>query len=114
MGYKPVRRDLTLYKGQTYSQNIYFKYKATKEPIPLDGITAKAKVRPSNNSNILIAELVCTVYAAEGKVNLSLTDEVTALIPDGIFAWDLKMTDESGNVAYYIKGKFLVDGRVTE
>lgn len=114
MGYKPVRRDLTLYKGQTYSQNIYFKYKQTHDPIPLDGITAKAKIRPSNNSTILIAEFDCTVYASEGKVNLSLDTGTTALIPDGIYAWDLKMTDESGNVAYYVKGKVIVDGRVTE
>lgn len=114
MGYKPVRRDLHCYKGQTYSQNIYFKYKTTKEPIPLDGITARAQIRPSDNSKILIAEFACTVYAAEGKVNLSLDDATTALIPDGIYAWDLKMTDESGNVAYYVKGQYLVDGRVTE
>lgn len=111
---KPIRRDLTLWKGQTYSQNIWFTYETTKQPIPLDGITAKAEIRPSYNSKVLIATLICTVYANEGKVNLALDAETTAAIAPGIYAWDLKMTDQSGQVAYYIEGKFIVDGRVTE
>lgn len=109
----PVRHDLTLYKGQTYSQNIYFEYEDSGDPIPLDGITAKAQVRPSLNSQKLTAEMLCTVYAEEGKVNLALDPEITAAIPNGFYAWDLKMTDEHGDVAYYIVGKFIVGGRVT-
>lgn len=110
----PIRHDLTCYKGQTYSQNIRFTYKSTGEPIPLDGITAKAQIRPSQNSAILTEDLTCVVYPSEGKVSLSLTQEQTASIPKGFYAWDLKMTDASGDVAYYIEGKFIVTGRVTE
>ena len=110
----PIRHDLTCYKGQTYSQNIYFRYKETHQPIPLDGISAEAQIRPSQNSPILTADLICTVYASEGKVNLSLPPETTAEIPNGFYEWDLKMTDESGDVAYYVKGKYVVTGRVTE
>lgn len=110
---KPIKHDLTLYKGQTYCQNIYFEYD-DGTPIPLDGITARSQVRQFKNSKRLNAEFVCTVYGSEGKVNLWLDPEITAVIPVGKYAWDLKMTDESGNVAYYIEGDFIVDGRVTE
>ena len=108
----PIRHDLTLYKGQTYNQNIRFKA-ADGQPIPLDGITAKAQVRPSLNSQKLTVEMNCTVYPSEGKVNLSLDPVVTAALEPDIYAWDLKMTDENDNVAYYVKGQFIVSGRVT-
>ena len=110
----PVEHDLTLYKGQTYSQNITFKYKATGQPIPLDGITAAAQIRPEPNSAQLIAAMACTVYPSEGLVNLALDTEITAAIIPGCYAWDLKLTDGSGKIAYYIEGKFIVRGRVTE
>ena len=109
----PPRHDLTLYKGQSFSQPIVFKYKKTKEPVPLTGITAKAEIRPSFNSEILIAEFDIAMTPAEGRVVLSLDPETSASIADGFYEWDLKMTDENDDVAYYVRGQFIVTGRVT-
>ena len=113
MATQPIRQDLTCYKGQTYSQNIYFQYKATHQPIPLDGITGKSQIRPSDNSQTLTAEFTITIYAEEGKVNLSLDAETTAAIAPGSYAYDLKFTDSSDRIGYWIKGQFIVNGRVT-
>ena len=43
-----------------------------------------------------------------------LLGKETANLTPGVNLWDLKLTDEAGNVAYYICGKFVVEGRITE
>lgn len=111
---KPIRQDLYCYKGQTYSQNIYFTYRATKTIKPLTGITAEAEVRPSPNSTTLTATLTCSVYANEGRINLAMDATTTAGLNPGTYAWDLKATNADQEVEYYLCGKFIVDGRVTE
>ena len=110
---KPFRHDLTCYKGQTYDQNIFFRYKKTKAPVDLSGISAKAQVRPSPNSAYLTTSIHCTVYAEEGKINLALDADESALLKPGFYAWDLQMTDDTGVVVYSIEGQFIVTGRVT-
>lgn len=108
----PVEHNLHCYKGQTFTQGIRFK--ANGEPIPLDGITAKAQIRPAENDPCLTAEFAVTVYAEEGRVILGLSPEETAELTPGVRLWDMKMTDGSGDVAYYVYGKFIIKGRVTE
>ena len=108
---EPVRQDLTCYKGQTYSQDLYFK--KNKQVLPLTGITAKSQIRPSENSAILTAEFQVTVYDSAGMVTLFLSDEVTAAIAPGSYAYDLKFVDGNEIVKYWVKGQFIVTGRVT-
>ena len=117
----PVRYDLSCYKGQSYCQPLYFKQKQTdpqtgKEILvtyPLTGWVAKAEIRPSENSPVLTAEMVVNVTEADGLISLALTDEQTAQIPMGVYHWDI-YTVHNGKKQYWIKGKFIVTGRVTE
>lgn len=109
---KPAEHTLYCYKGQTYQQNFYFKQ--NKQPIDLTGITARAQIRPAENDEKLIAAFDVSVVGSQGKVTLRLSDEVTAAICPGKYFWDLRMEDSEGEVAYYIAGAFIVNGRVTE
>lgn len=109
---KPAEHNLYCYKGQTYSQNCYFKQ--NKQPIDLSGITATAQIRPAENDPDLTAAFDVTVEGSTGKVTLRLSDEVTAALCPGVYFWDLRMEDAQGEVGYYIKGKFIVSGRVTK
>ena len=106
----PARHDLHCYKGQTYKQNLYFKSKGV--PVDLTGVTAKAQIRPEENSETLTAAFSVMVTGADGKISLGLTDEVTAALRDGVYFWDLKISGAQG-VRYWIRGKFIVEGRVT-
>ena len=107
----PVKKDLFCYRGQTWTQNIYFKQH--DEPIDLTGVTFRSQVRPEENSETLSAEFTVHVDGAAGKVSLVLPDSVTAAFLDGVYYWDLKATDD-GEVKYWVRGKFIVSGRVTE
>lgn len=106
----PARHDLHCYKGQTYEQNLYFKSKG--QPVDLTGVTAKAQIRPAENSETLTAAFAVTVTGADGKVSLALTDEQTAALRDGVYFWDLQISGTKG-IRYWVRGKFILEGRVT-
>ena len=108
---QPIKADLKCYRGQTFRQNIYFKRGGV--PIDLTGVTAKAQIRPSENSNILTAEFECAVEGERGRITLILSADKTAGIKAGTYLYDLKVTDGEGIVGYWVKGKFAVNGRVT-
>lgn len=108
----PVYHDLYCYRGQTFRQSLYFKENGS--PIDLTGNTFKAEVRPMENSPILTAEMNVTLWAKDGTVVLMIPAEVTATFQKGFGYWDLKATDEHGDVQYWIKGKFIVNGRITQ
>lgn len=108
----PVNQDLYCYKGQTFSQNLYFKQSG--HPYDLTNYTVKSQVRPSENSKTLIAEFDCSIDTELGRISLYLSNETTAALPDGAYAWDLKTIDGNDAVKYWVRGKFIVSGRVTE
>ena len=110
---QPIKQDLKCYKGQTFRQNFYFKENG--ETLALGNMTAKSQIRPNENSNKLTAEFTCSIVPEEGMVCLYIPSDTTANIPSGNYAWDLKMVNSENNeVDYYIRGKFIVEGRVTE
>lgn len=107
----PKEHDLYCYCGETWSQNVSFKQSG--EPMDLTGITAKAQIRPSENSPTLSAEMGCSVLGSEGKIILGLTAEQTAQLRPGSYRYDLQVTKNT-EVQYYICGKFIVRGSVTK
>ena len=108
----PVEQNLICYRGQSFEQNIYFKQNG--QPIDLSLMVPKSQIRPSKNNRMLTAEFTCIVDGPTGKLTLILDSAITASIPKGTYEWDLKMKDGNDKVKYWIKGKFIVDGRVTE
>lgn len=112
---QPVRYDLQIYKGQTWEQSFTFKTAGTTPtPIDLTGATVRAQIRPSDNSQILTAEFTVSNEGTSGVVYLALTSEITATLPVGTQAWDLKVTDANDVVNYWVKGNVIITGRVTE
>lgn len=106
----PVTHDLKCYRGQTWTQDIYLK--SHGEAIDLTGAEVKAQIRPADNSTTLTAEMTCTAFAGEGKITLALDAETTSALNNGIFEYDVRVTQDDV-VTYYIAGKFVVKGRVT-
>lgn len=108
----PKEHDLYCYRGETWKKTLYFEI--GDQPLDLSGMSFKAQIRPSQNNTILTAEIYCIVNAAEGKLVLALPAEITSKITVGTYYYDVKMTNESGEVTYYIFGKFIVKGHVTK
>ena len=108
----PVEHDLYCYRGQSWKQPLYFEI--SDQPLDLSGTIVKAQIRPSENNTVLTAEMNCAIYAGEGKLVLSLSSEETAKIIPGVYRYDVMVTDDLGEVTYYIFGKFIMKGRVTK
>ena len=109
-----ARYDIIIKRGETYCQDAVFRDKATKEPLDLTGLKGEAQVRPSEESDTLIAEIYCDIFPEDGYMQLSLDKTKTAEIEPGFYTWDMKLTDEAtDNVAYEIEGNFIVKGRST-
>lgn len=108
----PENADLKLYRGQTWDQDLIIERNGAA--VDLTGCTAKAQVRKSWNNSTMIAEMTCTISAAEGKITLGIDAETSAAIVPGRYVYDVKCTDSSNVVTYYITGDFIVNGRSTE
>lgn len=108
----PLEYDLKCYRGQTWEQALYIKDKQG-QAIDLTGASARAQVRPTDNSETLTAEMTCSITASLGRISLGLSADVTGAIKDGVYMYDLRVVSADMRVTYYLHGKFVVRGRVT-
>lgn len=105
------KQDFRIKRGETFSKDIYFK--SNKEPFNLMEYTAKSQIRPSVESENLIAEIECTINPEKGVVHLELSKEQTYQIPAGNYFYDLCLTKNKINT-YYLQGRFIVVKYITE
>lgn len=107
----PANHDLTIYRDRDFTQTFYFK--SLGVAMDLTGYTGKAEIRENKDAADLIVAFQVTIDPLIGSVALSLTDTQTMLIPDGVSAWDLVLTDPHGLRQSYLEGQVKVVGTVT-
>ena len=105
------KQDFTVKRGETFSKDIYFKN--NDKPFDLAEYTAKSQIRPSVESEELIAEIECSIYPEEGIVHLELSKDTTYSIPAGNYFYDLCLSKDEINI-YYLQGRFIVTKYITE
>jgi hypothetical protein len=108
---EPAVYDLTIYRDRDFSKTFYFK--TLGEAMDLTGYTGKAEIRENKDAAALIVAFQVTIDPLIGSIGISLTDTQTMLLPDGITAWDLVLTDPHGVRQNYIEGQVRVVGTVT-
>lgn len=105
------KQDFIVKRGETFSKDIYFK--SNNKVYNLSEYTVKSQIRPSVESDKLIAEIECTIYPEKGMVHLELSKETTYQIPAGVYFYDLCLTKEEVNT-YYLQGRFIITKYITE
>lgn len=108
---EPATHDLTIYRDRDFSQTFYFK--TLGEAMDLTGYTGKAEIRENRDAAALIVAFQVTIVPLIGSITLSLTDTQTMLLPDGVTAWDLVLTDPHGLRQNFVEGEVKVVGTVT-
>ena len=108
---EPANYDLTIYRDRDFSLPLYLKTLGVA--MDLTGYTGKAEIRENQDAADLIVAFQGTMDPLIGSIVLSLTDTQTILLPDGISAWDLVLTDSHGVRQSYIEGQVKVVGTVT-
>ena len=106
-------------QGSTLSRVIYYKDPA-KKPILFNGYTARMQVRASYDSLDAILELTTenggiSLGVSDGNIDLYITDEVMATIPEDKYVYDLELVAPNSELYVYklIQGNFVVRAEVT-
>ncbi len=105
-------------QGSTLSRTILWRDPA-KKPILMAGYTARMKVRASSTSSTILSLTTenggISLGLTNGQIQLYVSDEVMATIPEGKYLYDLEMVAPSSDVYVYklVYGNFVVRPEVT-
>ena len=114
-----AKYDLHIDQGSTFTRDFIYEDE-DGAPQNLAGYSARMMIRkaktslgePTFDSNDAAGALVVT--GAEGKVTLTLTDDVTQALPapfEGFY--DIELDDGSGVITRLIQGRVFIDPNVT-
>lgn len=101
-------------QGSTFQLDVTVTDPATGLQLDLTGYTARSQARSAYTDADPAFNFTCSTPDASGLIVLSLTDEATALIPKGVYVYDLEVLAPTGNVYKIIKGKIRVTPEATK
>lgn len=111
-----VYRDLSMYSGDDFSVRLKFSMDLTnytpKSEIRLFPTGGRAQVGPVIVGTFTITKLQSQGQLLYDTLQLSLPGSVTADLPKTAY-YDLQLTDNTGKVRTYLKGKVFTDSQVT-
>jgi hypothetical protein len=82
-------------------------------PLVLDGYTVASQFRKSYQSSIAVTFNVSIFNAAEGKIQLQLTDQATSGIRAGRYLYDVEITSPSGDRKRALEGIVVLTPEIT-
>ena len=86
-------------------------------PVDLTGYSAKMDVRKTIASPLIVslssANGRITFEPTRGLINLVIPAAITAVLPSGLYKYDLDLTDTNGFVTRFIQGSFEIVGSIT-
>jgi hypothetical protein len=112
---KPAEYHIPVYQGEDKIIVISF-------PFDLSTMTEiKTEIRSAANASVLATFTIGNGFTISGTGNEILTWKISheqslllPINPNKYAVYDLKLTDEVGNVNYYIYGKIVVTPRITQ
>ena len=105
--------DIVIDQGSDFSIQVAKSEDGTAVPVATH--TARAQLRPSPTSATKTADFVCTIVdASGGKINMQLSNSVTAGIASGKYYYDLELVNtNNGTVVRLLQGVARVTPEVT-
>lgn len=101
-------------QGSTFQLDVTVTDPATDLPLDLTGYSARSQARAAYTDAAPAFTFTCSAPDAQGLIVLTLTDEATAVIPKGVYVYDLEVLAPTGNVYKVIKGKIRVTPEATK
>lgn len=114
MKYTAPELNLTIDRGADFTLQLAITEDDGITAVDCTGYTFAADIRPDFDSDVLTSFNITEVNLANGNISVSLTDEQTAALTYDRCVYDVKMTDASGVVTYLMRGRLIIQGRVTE
>jgi hypothetical protein len=108
----PAQKNISIYKGDSYTIVFTLKDPDTEEPVDLTGVEVAAEIRATEDAGSALATFTCGHDDDGGTVTLELSPaETTALTVNGV--WDVQLTFTDGWVQTYLKGSVTLVKEVT-
>ena len=80
----------------------------------LTNYTVASKMRSTHDSGTVVGTFTCTISdATAGEITMQMTNSTTAAIEEGIYVYDLEITNSAGTVTRLMEGNITVNPEVT-
>lgn len=108
-----IVRNIQIDQGSTFLYTVGLSGN-DNAPYDLTGFTINSQMRKSYGSNTISATFTSVITdPANGKLQISLTDEQTALLKPGRYVYDIVVESSSGDKYRAIEGMAEVNASVT-
>ena len=80
----------------------------------LTNYTVASKMRSTHDSSTVAGTFTCTISdATAGEITMQMTNSTTANIEEGIYVYDVEITNSAGTVTRILEGQITVNPEVT-
>ena len=88
--------------------------KENNSAMNLTNYTVASKMRSTHDSGTVVGTFTCTISdATAGEITMQMTNSTTAAIEEGIYVYDLEITNSAGTVTRLMEGNITVNPEVT-
>ena len=104
--------NFTLEQGATFNRILTLQENSSA--MNLTGYSVASKFRSTHDSSTVVGTFKCTISdATAGEITMQMTNSTTAAIEEGIYVYDLEITNSAGTVTRLMEGNITVNPEVT-
>ena len=104
--------NFILEQGATFTRQLTVKENGSA--MNLTNYTVASKMRSTHDSSTVAGTFTCTVSdASGGKITMNMTATTTAAIEEGMYVYDIEITNSAGTVTRILEGEITVNPEVT-
>lgn len=104
--------NFILEQGATFNRILTLK--ENNSVMNLTNYTVASKMRSTHDSGTVAGTFTCTISdATGGEITMQMTNSTTAAIEEGIYVYDMEITNSAGTVTRILEGTVTVNPEVT-
>jgi hypothetical protein len=104
--------NFTLEQGATFNRILTLQENSAA--MNLSGYSVASKFRSTHDSGTVAGTFTCTISdASNGKITMTMTNSTTSGIEEGMYVYDLEITNSAGTVTRVLQGSITVTPEVT-
>ena len=104
--------NFVLDQGATFSRQLTVKDDGSA--MNLTGYSVASKMRSTHDSGTVAGTFTCTISdATGGEITMQMTNSTTAAIEEGMYVYDIEITNSAGTVTRILEGTVTVNPEVT-
>ena len=104
--------NFILEQGATFNRILTLK--ENNSAMNLTNYTVASKMRSTHDSSTVAGTFTCTISdATAGEITMQMTNSTTANIEEGMYVYDIEITNSAGTVTRILEGTVTVNPEVT-